>query len=378
MKKILLIFGTRPEALKIFPVYKKLIQDPGNFQTYVCNTGQHKEMLDQILKLYDIKVDFNLNVMLDGQDLFDITSSVLIGLRSVIVENKPDIILVHGDTTTTFAGALAGFYLNIPVGHIEAGLRTHNPRSPFPEEINRQFVSRLATYHFCPTDESYKNLLEEGLHKNQMIVTGNTVIDTLLWSLRNIDGDNTRKQKLIDKVSNELGINIERQKFVLITGHRRENHGEGIIEICNAIDCLANNNPNVHFVYPVHLNPKIKNIVFEKLSFKKNIHLCKPLEYEEFIVLMKYCFFVMTDSGGIQEEAPSLGKPVLLMRNTTERPEGVRAGCVKLVGTNAETIIAEATNLLTDDKIYKNMSSIQNPFGTGAASERIINFIREL
>ena len=383
MKKIMLVFGTRPEAIKMAPLVKEFQKYPEQFQTIVCVTGQHREMLDQVLHIFEIVPDYDLNIMKQGQDLYDVTARVLTGMRDVLKETNPDIVLVHGDTTTSTAAAWAAFYQQIPVGHVEAGLRTHDIYSPWPEEMNRQITGRIATYHFSPTPLSRQNLLDEGICDEKITVTGNTVIDALYVVVERIKND-----KILDFGLNcsliKAGYDVDRlnegRKLVLITGHRRENFGEGFINICKAIKALVEKYPDVDFVYPMHLNPNvrkpIREVFGEDLSDLKNMFLIEPLEYLSFVYLMEKSTIVLTDSGGIQEEAPGLGKPVLVMRNTTERPEALEAGTVKLVGTNSEKIIEETSRLLDDLENYKMMSKAINPYGDGKACERIIRSVR--
>jgi UDP-N-acetylglucosamine 2-epimerase (non-hydrolysing) len=368
--KILIVFGTRPEAIKMAPVVHAL-KAISAFQTTVCVTAQHRQMLDQVLNIFEIEPDIDLNLMLPGQDLFDVTSAVLVGMREVLKEHSPDVVLVHGDTTTAYATATAAFYAGIPVGHVEAGLRTHNLLSPFPEEFNRQIISKIATWHFAPTDSSRQNLLAENVPKEKIIVTGNTVIDALFWVLKRIDANPARRNQIVDLLNQRLSFTWNTARFVLITGHRRENFGDGFLSICEAIHQLALAHPNVHFVYPVHLNPNVQKPVYELLSGYANIHLIEPLEYEPFVFLLKHAYFLLTDSGGIQEEAPSLGKPVLVMREVTERPEAVKAGTVQLVGANAANIVEKVSTLLANEDEYLKMSRAHNPYGDGTASEKI-------
>ena len=376
LKKVLLVFGTRPEAIKMGPLVKAFEKESA-IESKVCVTAQHREMLDQVLELFDIKPDYDLNLMKPGQDLYDITSNVLLGLKDVLSDFKPDIVLVHGDTTTTSAASLSAFYQQIKVGHVEAGLRTHDIYSPFPEEVNRQITGILASYHFAPTTTSRDNLLKENKDGKNIIVTGNTVIDALFLALEKIKNDKDLELKIKNQI---LKLNYEikdDKKIILVTGHRRENHGQGFINICEALKTIAINNPEIDIVYPVHLNPNVQKPVKEILSNISNVHLIEPLQYEQFIYLMDKSYFIITDSGGVQEEAPSLGKPVLVMRDTTERPEAVEAGTVKLVGTHTETIIKEAQKLLDDTTEYEKMSKAHNPYGDGKACERIVNFIKE-
>ena len=373
--KILVVFGTRPEAIKMAPLVHALKAN-SDFQTQVCVTAQHREMLDQVLDLFNIKPDYDLNVMRPGQDLYDVTSSVLLGMRDVLHQAAPDVVLVHGDTTTASSAAIAAFYAGVPVGHVEAGLRTYNLRSPFPEEFNRQLVSKLARWHFAPTQSSRTNLLAEGISDSAIYVTGNTVIDALFWTLKRIDQENTRRAELQSRLSKDLRFNWQSEPFVLITGHRRENFGDGFLAICTAIKELAAQHPETHFVYPVHLNPNVRKPVFELIADVHNIHLIEPLEYEPFIYLLRHCYLVLTDSGGLQEEAPSLGKPVLVMRDVTERPEAVDAGTVKLVGANTSNIVREVSRLLADSHAYKTMSMAHNPYGDGQAAAGILTALR--
>ena len=382
MKKIMLVFGTRPEAIKMAPLVKAFQANKKDFETIVCVTGQHREMLDQVLHLFDIKPDFDLNIMKQGQDLYDITSRVLLGMRDVFKVCKPDILFVHGDTTTSTAAALAGFYQQIPVAHVEAGLRTNDIYSPWPEEMNRQITGRIATYNLSPTQLSRQNLLKENVDENKITVTGNTVIDALHWVTAKIKSD----KNLDDNLSLDLkskGYDTKRlvghRRLVLITGHRRENFGDGFLHICHAIQDLAKKFPEVDFVYPMHLNPNVRKPIHqvfgEDLNNLGNIFFIEPLEYLPFVFLMEKSDIVLTDSGGIQEEAPGLGKPVLVMRNTTERPEAVDAGTVKLVGTDYDAIVDNVSKLLTDRNLYNKMSKATNPYGDGKACERIIRYI---
>ena len=376
MKKVLLVFGTRPEAIKMAPLVKAFEKE-SSIETKVCVTAQHREMLDQVLEIFEIKPDFDLNIMKSGQDLYDITSKVLLGLRDIFEEFKPDIVLVHGDTTTCSSASLAAFYSKIKVGHIEAGLRTHNIYSPFPEEANRLITGVLANYHFSPTTTSRDNLLKENKNPNDILVTGNTVIDALFLALDKIEQNDELKSKILNSINSQYKLQ-NNKKIILVTGHRRENFGEGFINICEALKTIALNNPDIDIVYPVHLNPNVQKPVKEILSDTSNVYLINPLQYEEFIFLMNKSYFIITDSGGVQEEAPSLGKPVLVMRDTTERPEALEAGTVKLVGTSKETIIKEAQKLLDDENEYNTMSKAHNPYGDGKACERIVNFIKEI
>ena len=375
-KKILLTFGTRPEAIKMAPLVHGLKRHSDEFSTLVCVTAQHRQMLDQVLKVFDIRPDIDLDLMIPGQDLFDVTSSVLLAMRKVLQEHQPDLLLVHGDTTTTLASAMAAFYQSIPIGHIEAGLRTYDLQAPFPEEFNRQVASKLTRFHFAPTNLSKANLLSEKVEDSCITVTGNTVIDALFWVLDRIDGDPKLKQAISGILDSQLPFNWIHQRYVLITGHRRENFGEGFLQICHALKELASRFPDVHFVYPVHLNPNVQEPVNSILNNLPNIHLTAPLEYEPFVYLLKHCFLVLTDSGGIQEEAPSLGKPVLVMRDVTERPEAVTAGTVRLVGANRKLIVNTVVELLENDSAYQLMAMAHNPYGDGKACERIINVLR--
>ena len=340
MKKVLLVFGTRPEAIKMAPLVKAFEKEK-NIISKVCVTAQHREMLDQVLDMFDIKPDYDLNIMKAGQDLFDVTTNVLLGLKDVLNDFNPDVVLVHGDTTTTSASSLAAFYSKIKVGHVEAGLRTGDIYSPWPEEANRQITGVLANYHFAPTTTSENNLLKENKNPNDIIVTGNTVIDALFLALDKIEKNTNLKSKIVDSINSQYKLQ-DNKKIILVTGHRRENFGQGFVNICEALKTLALNNPEIDIVYPVHLNPNVQKPVNEILSNTPNVYLIEPLQYEQFIYMMNKSYFIITDSGGVQEEAPSLGKPVLVMRDTTERPEAVDAGTVKLVGTNKEVIIKEA------------------------------------
>ncbi|MCQ4872481.1 non-hydrolyzing UDP-N-acetylglucosamine 2-epimerase [Butyricimonas paravirosa] len=380
MKKVMLVFGTRPEAIKMAPLVKEFQKYPEQFQTIVCVTGQHREMLDQVLHIFEIEPDYDLNIMKQGQDLYDVTARVLTGMREVLKETRPDVVLVHGDTTTSTAAALAAFYQQIPVGHVEAGLRTHNVYSPWPEEMNRQITGRIATYHFAPTPLSRQNLLDEGIKEEAITVTGNTVIDALYMVVDRIKNDKTLDFGLNCSLI-KAGYDVDRlndgKKLVLITGHRRENFGDGFISMCQAIKTLSEKYPDVDFVYPMHLNPNVRKPIHEvfgeDLSGLENMFFIEPLEYLSFVYLMEKSTIVLTDSGGIQEEAPGLGKPVLVMRDTTERPEALEAGTVKLVGTNFEKIVREVSALLDDREYYDKMSKAVNPYGDGKACERIGN-----
>ena len=380
MKKIMLVFGTRPEAIKMAPLVKEFQKQPEQVETVVCVTGQHREMLDQVLRIFDIHPDYDLNIMKQGQDLYDVTAHVLTGLRDVLKEVKPDVVLVHGDTTTSTASALAAFYQQILVAHIEAGLRTHNIYSPWPEEMNRLLTGRLATYHFSPTPLSRNNLIKESVDDRNIIVTGNTVIDALYWVVDKIKNDKVLDSELV-KVLVNAGYDVNRlnggKKLVLITGHRRENFGDGFIHMCTAIKDLTRKYPDVDFVYPMHLNPNVRKPIHEvfgeDLSGLGNMFFIEPLEYLSFVYLMEKSTIVLTDSGGIQEEAPGLGKPVLVMRDTTERPEALDAGTVKLVGTDYDRIVNEVSVLIDDKVAYEKMSKAVNPYGDGLACKRIVN-----
>ena len=380
MRKVLLVFGTRPEAIKMAPLVMELQKQKERIETVVCVTGQHREMLDQVLEIFDIKPDYDLNIMKRGQDLYDVTARVLTGMREVLKEIKPDIVLVHGDTTTSTAAALAAFYQQIPVGHVEAGLRTHNIYSPWPEEMNRLLTGRLATYHFSPTPLSRNNLIKESINDRNIIVTGNTVIDALYWVVDKIK-NNKELDNELQSVLSKAGYDVNRldngKKLVLITGHRRENFGDGFINMCTAIKDLTIKHPNVDFVYPMHLNPNVRKPIHEvfgeDLSGLKNMFFIEPLEYLSFVYLMEKSSIVLTDSGGIQEEAPGLGKPVLVMRDTTERPEALNAGTVKLVGTDYNKIVNEVSSLIDDKAAYEKMSKAVNPYGDGLACGRIVN-----
>ena len=391
LKTIMLVFGTRPEAIKMAPLVKEFHKYPAEFKTIVCVTGQHREMLDQVLRIFEIVPDYDLNIMRQGQDLYDVTARVLTGMRDVLKETNPDVVLVHGDTTTSTAAALAAFYQQIPVGHVEAGLRTHNIYSPWPEEMNRQITSRIATYHFAPTSLSKKNLLVESVQEEHIYVTGNTVIDALYMVVDKIKKDKELDDEL-EKLLKQAGYDINRlvggKKLVLITGHRRENFGDGFIHMCTAIKDLTRKYPDVDFVYPMHLNPNVRKPIQEvftglgSLSLGEgwgesgNMFFIEPLEYLSFVYLMEKSTIVLTDSGGIQEEAPGLGKPVLVMRDTTERPEALEAGTVKLVGTNYERIIREVSALIEEQSYYDRMSKAVNPYGDGNACKRIIETLR--
>lgn len=371
--KVLLAFGTRPEAIKMAPLVKALQAD-SHFEVVVAVTAQHREMLDQVLALFEITPDYDMNLMKSGQDLYDITSGVLLGMRSILQKEKPDIVLVHGDTATTFASSLAAFYARIPVGHVEAGLRTHDLYSPWPEEANRQLTGRLAKYHFAPTERNRNDLLAEQVPDESIVVTGNTVIDALHWVINKIDADHELKQSIQRQLTQAgLTVDLHDKKFVLVTGHRRENFGQGFENICEALKQLATTYPDVHFVYPVHLNPNVQKPVRQLLAGLDNVHLIEPLGYEPFVHLMQQCYLVLTDSGGVQEEAPGLGKPVLVMRDTTERPEAVDAGTVKLVGTDVAMIVREVSELISNEQAYAVMSRAHNPYGDGKACNTIVD-----
>jgi len=378
-KKILIVFGTRPEAIKMAPLVKEFEKESQYFELKVCVTAQHREMLDQVLDLFEIEPDYDLNIMKAGQDLYDVTSNVLLGMKEVLSDFQPDIVFVHGDTTTTSSTALAAFYQQIKVAHVEAGLRTGNIYSPWPEEANRQITGVLANYHFAPTTTSKANLIAENKDPKGIEVTGNTVIDALYLALDKIHNNLILKSKIeegIEREINDFAFSLKSSKFILVTGHRRENHGEGFINICTALKEIALDNPELSIIYPVHLNPNVQKPVKELLSDVKNIYLIAPMQYESFIYLMNKSYFIITDSGGVQEEAPSLGKPVLVMRDTTERPEALDAGTVKLVGTNKDLIVKEAKELLKNSSAYEQMSKAHNPYGDGRACSKIIDFLK--
>jgi len=385
MKKILIVFGTRPEAIKMAPLVKEFQKHHNDFETKVCVTAQHREMLDQVLKLFEITPEYDLDIMKSGQDLYDVTSNVLLGMKSVLLDFQPDIVFVHGDTSTTFAASLATFYQQIKVAHIEAGLRTGNIYSPWPEEANRQLTTQITAYHFAPTTTSKDNLLKENIDDINIKITGNTVIDALFLALNKIKSNKELELQIIHSINTLLPLfyqlpvtnnkSTQDHKMILVTGHRRENHGQGFINICTALKEIAQSNPKIEIVYPVHLNPNVQKPVKELLGNINNIHLIEPLQYEQFIYMMDKSYFIITDSGGVQEEAPSLGKPVLVMRDTTERPEALAAGTVKLVGTDTQLIINEAQKLLDDKEAYKQMSTASNPYGDGYACEKIIKFL---
>ena len=375
-KKILIVFGTRPEAIKMAPLVKAFQQHTDSFETKVCVTAQHREMLDQVLDLFEITPEYDLDIMKPGQDLYDVTSNVLLGLRSVLSDFKPDVVFVHGDTSTTFAASLAAFYQQISVAHIEAGLRTGDIYSPWPEEANRQLTTQVTAYHFAPTTTSQANLLKENVNEESITVTGNTVIDALFLALEKIKSNKQLEGNIIDHLKT-LDYELENdKKIILVTGHRRENHGQGFINICTALKEIAVRNPRIDIVYPVHLNPNVQKPVKELLSGIDNVYLIEPLQYEQFIYMMDQSYFIITDSGGVQEEAPSLGKPVLVMRDTTERPEALAAGTVKLVGTDTQLIIKEAQKLIDDQEAYEYMSKASNPYGDGNACQKIVEYLK--
>ena len=385
MKRVMLVFGTRPEAIKMAPLVQEFRKHPDQYETLVCVTGQHREMLDQVLNIFGIVPNYDLNIMKPGQDLYDVTARILSGMRDILTRTQPDVLLVHGDTTTSMAVALAAFYQQIPVGHVEAGLRTHNIYSPWPEEMNRQITGRIATYHFSPTPLSRENLLREGIDKSRILVTGNTVIDAL-YAVVNKVKDDVPLQLSLGKELKAAGydtgrlVTEEGRRLVLITGHRRENFGDGFLHICRAIKMLSEKYPDVDFVYPMHLNPNVRKPIKEIFgeNCQSNLFFIEPLEYLSFVYLMEKSHIVLTDSGGIQEEAPGLGKPVLVMRDTTERPEALEAGTVKLVGTDYDKIVSEVSSLLDDAQYYEKMSQAVNPYGDGKACERIAQYIQTL
>ena len=377
MKKVLIVFGTRPEAIKMAPLVLAFQEHSSEIESKVCVTAQHREMLDQVLDIFDITPNYDLNIMKPGQDLYDVTSNILLGMKEVLTEYEPDIVFVHGDTTTTIATALSAFYQKIPVAHVEAGLRTGDIYSPWPEEANRKLTSQITKYHFTPTETSKENLLKENVFEDDIYVTGNTVIDALYWVLNKIEKNKSLRSTLSNTIKADFSAFGNDERLVLITGHRRENFGQGFLDMCSAIKTLAEEHPDVNFVYPVHLNPNVQKPVLELLSGINNVYLIAPLDYEPFVYLMSKTYLILTDSGGIQEEAPSLGKPVLVMRDTTERPEALEAGTVKLVGTNPATIVNEVNKLLKDDLLYESMSQAHNPYGDGNACQKIVNIIKE-
>lgn len=372
MKKNLIVFGTRPEAIKMAPLVKEFKKHNNTFDTRVCVTAQHREMLDQVLEFFDIVPEYDMNLMKPNQNLYSLTGDIITGLKDILEDFKPDYVYVHGDTTTTMASSIAAFYSGAEVCHVEAGLRTHNKRAPFPEEINRQITGRVTDYHFAPTEASRQNLLLENIAEKDILVTGNTVIDALFDSVTRVEDMSTLEIDSLRTIVNPT------KKLILVTGHRRENHGDGFIRICEALKEIALTHSDVQIIYPVHLNPNVKGPVYDILSGIDNIQLIAPLAYPSFVWLMNQSFMIITDSGGVQEEAPSLGKPVLVMRDTTERPEAVEAGTVILVGTDKEKIVAEANSLLTDEKRYKTMTALHNPYGDGKACQRIVEFIAKL
>lgn len=377
MKKFLIVFGTRPEAIKMAPLVKELQKYPDDFETRVCVTAQHREMLDQVLEIFAIKPDYDLNIMKPGQDLYNVTTNVIQGMKTVFQQYTPDMVFVHGDTTTSFAASLAAFYQKIKVAHIEAGLRTHDLFNPWPEEANRQLTGRLASLHFAPTQQSSTNLQKENIASEKIFVTGNTVIDALFWVLARIKSEPELEAKIIEDL-NASGYYLKQNKrIILVTGHRRENFGQGFIDICEGLNAIAKSNSDVEIVYPVHLNPNVQQPVKKILSQTQNIFLIEPLSYLPFVYLMSRSYLIITDSGGVQEEAPGLGKPVLVMRNTTERPEAVEAGTVKLVGTDKDRIFKETEKLLNDSFAYQKMSQSHNPYGNGKACSRVVAFLRK-
>ncbi len=376
MKKIIIVFGTRPEAIKMAPLVIELKKNK-DIKTLTCVTAQHREMLDQVLRVFDVKPEIDLDIMKKDQDLCDVTSNIIHKLKECFLEEKPDLVLVHGDTTTSFVAALVCFYLGIKVGHVEAGLRTNNLYAPFPEEFNRQVTGIISNLHFAPTQASAANLLREGKNKDNIFVTGNTVIDSMQLVLKRINEDTKRLNKITSSLKSSINFNWEKEKFVLITGHRRENFGQGFKNICESIKKFCQKYEDVHFIYPVHLNPNVRKPVNSILSEIKNISLVEPLDYENFVYLMSFAYLVLTDSGGIQEEAPSLGIPVLVMRDETERPEALEAGTVMLTGTSKDSIFTNLEKLFNDKKQYKKMSKSTNPYGDGKASKRIVKIIKK-
>lgn len=373
-KKNLIVFGTRPEAIKMAPLVKEFLKDTDTFETKVCITAQHREMLDQVLDFFEIIPDYDMDLMKPNQNLYSLTADIITGLKPILEEFKPDYVYVHGDTTTTMASSIAAFYSGAKVCHVEAGLRTFNKRSPFPEEVNRNVAGSICDYHFSPTATSEKNLLNENISKENILITGNTVIDALSFSSEKV----TSNSYIDEEVTMLKGVVDNSRKLILVTGHRRENHGQGFINICSALKQIAQNNPDVQIIYPVHLNPNVQKPVYELLDGVSNIRLISPLSYPSFVWLMNQSYLIITDSGGVQEEAPSLGKPVLVMRDTTERPEAVEVGTVLLVGTNTERIILEAEKLLNNKEDYTSMSQLHNPYGDGTACAKIVSFIKEL
>ena len=376
IKKILIVFGTRPEAIKMVPLIKEF-KKYNDSEVKICVSAQHRQMLDQVLNLFEMKPDYDLDIMKANQDLYDISSRVLFGMRDILKDFCPNVVLVHGDTTTSFVGALAAFYQKIKIGHVEAGLRTNDLYSPFPEEANRQITGVLADFHFAPTQSAKQNLIKEGKNSNFIIVTGNTVIDALFLMIDKIEKNVNLRDEITSILRSKYSNFGSERKFILVTGHRRENFGDGFLNICDALKNIAQNNPEIDIVYPVHLNPNVQKPVREILSNLSNVYLIDPLEYEKFVYLMSKSFFIITDSGGIQEEAPSLGKPVLVTRDMTERPEALQSGAVKLVGTNKNIIIKEAQNLILQKDEFEKMSKANNPYGDGKASERIVEFLKE-
>lgn len=377
-KKIMLVFGTRPEAIKMAPIINCLKLYPDKFDLKVCVTSQHKQMLNQVLKNFSIKPDFDLNIMKRKQNLLDLTKLILTKMKNILLQNKPDIILVHGDTTTTFAVSLASFYASIPVGHIEGGLRTYNLKAPFPEEFNRQIVSKVATWHFAPTKLCKKNLLSEGFDKSSIFVVGNTVIDSLFLTLKKIGQNKLLKKKLEKFLNEKLFFEWKSEKFILVTAHRRESFGDGLTNICYAIEKLALKYRNIHFIFPLHMNPIVSNQFKKNLTYLNNVHLTDHLDYKTFIYLLKYSYLVLTDSGGIQEEAPSLKKPVLVMRQVTERIEAINAGTAKLIGTKVHSIVRNVSSLIDNDELYKKMSKAKNPYGDGLSAKRIVKILKKI
>ena len=380
MKKVLLVFGTRPEAIKMAPLVKEFQRYPEHFKSKVCVTAQHRHMLDQVLDFFGITPDYDLNIMAPNQDLFDVTTKVLLGVRNVIESFNPDIVLVHGDTTTSLAASLAAFYSKKKIGHVEAGLRTYDLQAPWPEEMNRQVTDRICDFYFAPTKRSRQNLLDEGIAVNKIMVTGNTVIDALLYAVGKIDSDISLQLKLASTIE-DSGYSLKRntskiRDYILVTGHRRENFGEGFLNICAALRQIAIKHPEIDVVYPVHLNPNVQKPVYDLLSDLPNVFLISPLDYLPFIYLMQHSKLVLTDSGGIQEEAPSIGKPVLVMRNTTERPEAVDAGTVKLVGNSTKQIFDNVENLLANESLFATMTRAHNPYGDGNASRKVVNYLK--